>query len=91
MASSVKIRVFGVVQGVNYRTSTKAKAQELGLCGTVRNEPDGSVYIEAEGTAAQIEELTEWCKQGPALAKVERVDVEEGEVKNLKWFEVVRF
>jgi acylphosphatase len=91
MASSVKIRVFGVVQGVNYRTSTKAKAQELGLCGMVRNEPDGSVYIEAEGTTDQIEKLTEWCKQGPARARVERVDVEEGEVKNLKWFEVVHF
>ncbi len=66
----------GIVQGVYYRYNTKRKADELGLAGTVRNRPDGSVEIVCEGDEKEIERLIEWCRQGPEGAFVEKVDVE---------------
>ena len=45
MIKKASIRVTGLVQGVYYRYSTKRKGDELGLVGTVRNMPDGSVHI----------------------------------------------
>lgn len=66
----------GIVQGVFYRYSTKRKADELGLAGTVRNLPDGSVEVVCEGDEKQIERLIEWCRQGPKDAFVEKVDVQ---------------
>jgi len=45
----LNITVKGVVQGVFFRASTKDQADQLGICGLVRNEQDGSVYVEAEG------------------------------------------
>ncbi len=85
-----KFRVRGKVQGVWYRASTKRKAEELGLCGFVRNEPDGSVYVEAEGEESRLQALAEWCRRGPELARVEAVEVEEGEVQGYLGFELQR-
>ncbi len=73
----VRIRVHGVVQGVGFRAATRATARGLGLAGWVRNEQDGDVVAEAQGPAAQVDALIAWCRRGPPLADVERVDVEE--------------
>jgi acylphosphatase len=48
MKKRFSIRVNGRVQGVFFRASTKEVADQLGVRGFVRNEPDGKVYIEAE-------------------------------------------
>lgn len=90
MELNVRLRIYGIVQGVNYRTHARVKAEELRLAGIVRNEPDGSVYLEAEGPSEQIEKLKEWCKAGPSRAKVEKVEVQDGEIKNYKGFEIQR-
>jgi acylphosphatase len=87
---SVQIKVYGIVQGVNYRTSTRAKAEELGVSGIVRNESDESVYIEATGSLEQIDKLIEWCRKGPSRSKVERVDVTECVRKDFNAFEIKR-
>ena len=84
------ITVSGKVQGVFYRQATLEIAQQLGLKGFVRNESNGNVYIEAEGTAEQLNKLVEWCKKGPARAVVSDVKVEEGEIKNYSSFEIYR-
>ena len=84
------IRVRGKVQGVFFRASTQKKAQELGLQGFVRNEPDGSVYIEAEGDAQALEQLTAWCKTGPERARVEHVETREGTWQEFQGFIVDR-
>jgi acylphosphatase len=73
-----RIRVVGVVQGVAFRQSTVDEARRLGVAGSVRNLPDGSVEAEAEGPRAQVEALVRWCHRGPPAALVERVDVEWG-------------
>lgn len=75
MNKACKIRVYGRVQGVWFRAYTQRKAQELGIKGFVRNEADGSVYIEAVGEEEALQQLIEWCHEGSPLAKVERVEV----------------
>lgn len=82
------IRVTGTVQGVFYRKSTRAKAKDLGLTGFVRNEPDGSVYMEAEGEKSRLDALVSWCWQGPPAASVQDVSVEEGPLRQYANFEL---
>lgn len=84
------IKVTGKVQGVFYRASTKAVADQLGVKGFVKNEEDGSVYIEAEGDKLMIEAFLEWCHEGPDRARIEQVECNEGELKNYRNFEVVK-
>lgn len=82
----VKIKVFGEVQGVFFRHSAKEMAERLGIKGFIRNEADGTVYTEAEGKEEQLKEFINWCKEGPALARVEKVETQDGEVKNFRDF-----
>ncbi len=62
--------VKGRVQGVGFRYFVRREAQELGLVGYVRNLPDDSVEVEAEGPPEKLEELRQRLWQGPALSKV---------------------
>lgn len=87
MIKAYSIHVSGKVQGVFFRASTQQKAVELGLTGFVRNEPDGSVYIECEGEEAALEKFKTWCHNGPPSARVNKVDVAEIPVRNLTGFE----
>jgi acylphosphatase len=86
----LKLKITGKVQGVWYRGSTQRKARELGLCGFVRNEPDGSVYAEVEGPLEKVDALVKWCRRGPELARVDEVETEEGEWRGFRTFEVKR-
>lgn len=74
--SRIKIKVFGYVQGVFFRSTTRKVARRLGLAGYVKNLPDGTVYIEAEGPEDKLYELLEFSKQGPKHAQVEKVEYE---------------
>ncbi len=86
----IGIRVKGIVQGVFYRKTTQQKAIELGITGTVKNKEDGSVYIEAYGTADALKNLVEWCKSGPPRAEVESVETKELALKEYKSFTIKR-
>ena len=86
----LNLKITGKVQGVWYRGSTNRKARELGLSGFVQNETDGSVYAEVEGPPEKVQALVEWCRRGPELARVEKVETEEGEWKGFRGFEVRR-
>jgi acylphosphatase len=90
MKKHLNILVKGKVQGVWYRKSTKDKADELGLFGLVKNMPDGSVYIEAEGNDAPLKSLVEWCNSGPELSRVDNVSVEETTLKHFSSFDILR-
>ena len=70
------IKVYGLVQGVFFRYTTRKVARSLGLTGYVKNMPDGSVYIEAEGPEDKLKELLEFAKKGPKYAQVEKTDYE---------------
>ena len=86
----VQLRVRGRVQGVYYRGSTRERAASLGVVGWVRNCRDGSVEIEAEGDEHAVESLVEWCRTGPAGARVDDVEVRRVEPQGATEF-VVRY
>lgn len=90
MTESRYFRVTGRVQGVFYRASTQARAEELGLTGWVRNCADGSVELEASGDAEALRQLESWLWQGPERAQVSAVDVAEGAGEPASGFEVRR-
>lgn len=64
----ISAKVIGKVQGVGFRFSTKQVAMELGIGGIVRNESDGSVYVEANGSKEQIDHFIEALRKGPSPA-----------------------
>ena len=74
----VTIIALGRVQGVFYRDSTMRKARELGLAGTVRNLPDGTVHIVAQGPLTALEDLVMWAREGPPAAVVSDLQVDYG-------------
>jgi len=87
---TVSIIVSGKVQGVFYRQNTKEKATALGIQGTVENLDDGSVSIIASGTREQLQQLIQWCHQGPSKAKVDQVTVTEIPVQAFNGFRILR-
>ena len=84
------IIVKGKVQGVFYRASTKAVADQLGIKGYVTNEDNGDVAIAAEGDKMSMDMFLDWCKEGPEDADVTSVESHGGELKNYRNFEVVK-
>lgn len=84
------IIISGKVQGVFFRATSKAVADQLGIKGSARNLPDGTVCIEAEGDDFLLELFLEFCHKGSDRSQVEKVDISEGEVKNYRNFEVVK-
>jgi len=70
------VRVRGLVQGVNYRWFTQRFASELDLRGYVKNMPDGSVEVVAEGERSAVEQLLDALRGGPPSAVVETVECE---------------
>ena len=73
----VRLVISGRVQGVFFRASTKDEADRLGLGGWVRNLETGQVEAVAEGDAEAIERFLSWCRVGPRLASVSRVETTE--------------
>ncbi|HEX2210828.1 MAG TPA: acylphosphatase [Longimicrobium sp.] len=67
-------RVTGRVQGVGFRWWARSLAVRLGITGTVRNLPDGSVAVHARGTDDQLRRLEAELADGPPGARVSSVD-----------------
>ena len=77
MTRAAQVRVTGRVQGVAFRWYTQEQARNLGVAGWVRNEPDGSVLLHAEGDDEAVDALIEWCRTGPSTARVSDVAVRD--------------
>lgn len=83
--------VKGLVQGVGYRFFVIRRAELLGLTGWVKNLPDGTVEVVAEGDRELLEELIKELWKGPSAAQVTDVVVKweryTGEFKNfdVRW------
>jgi acylphosphatase len=71
--------VSGWVQGVGYRASARARASSLGVDGWARNLGDGRVEIVAEGPTDRVAAFLDWCRSGPAGARVTTVEVTDEE------------
>ena len=80
--------VSGQVQGVFFRDSTRRVARELGLSGYAVNLSDGRVEVLACGPPHRLQRLIDWLHQGPELARVDRVVVEETEATPVEGFRI---
>ena len=74
---SVRVRISGRVQGVWYRAWTCEQAVLRNLDGWVRNMSDGSVEAVFSGLATDVDDMLRACHEGPGLAQVDTIDVEE--------------
>jgi acylphosphatase len=71
----VQIIVRGRVSGAFFRPAAQREARRLGISGWVRNRPDGTVELLAEGEEDAIKEIVSWAQHGPSAARVDDVDV----------------
>lgn len=74
--AEIHLRVRGHVQGIFYRATIRNWATLRGLSGYVKNEPDGSVEIVAQGPRVALEELQQRCYHAVSVARVGGIDVE---------------
>lgn len=88
MKKYISARIKGKVQGVSFRDAAKEYAQEQELAGLVRNEADGTVYLEAEGKPENVDALIEWLKHGPSAADVDDLTIEEGSPRGFSNFAI---
>lgn len=88
MKSHKKVVIRGRVQGVWFRKYALDKAVGLGLSGYVKNELDGTVYIEVSGEHDQVNTFIQWCHAGPPLAHVDTVEVSENAVQHNAGFSI---
>lgn len=87
---TIRVKIYGHVQGVFYRASAKEKADELNIKGFVFNEPDGTVFIEAQGKEKDLTKFIDWCKIGPEYTRVDNVEYQVySQDKKFKKFEVI--
>lgn len=78
--------VWGKVQGVWFRESTRREAERLGLAGSAANLADGSVEVVAVGMQADLLALANWLQRGPPNARVDQVTEEMIEDPGIKGF-----
>ena len=81
MIDVAHITVYGRVQGVWFRAGTKEKAEALGLTGWVKNRPDGTVEIHAQGEKSQLENFISWCHQGTPASQVTFLGIDRSKAK----------
>jgi len=82
------ITIEGRVQHVGFRFSARNAAQKLKITGEVCNLSNGNVYIEAEGEEENVYQFIAWCRQGPTLAKVIDVKIQDGKLMNYPGFAI---
>jgi acylphosphatase len=92
MILQYNITVSGKVQGVWFRKYTQQKAKGLKLLGVVKNQSDGSVYIEAVGNKKTLYDFIDWLKtEGSPLSQVSEVTYNTTEqIKNYTDFEIIK-
>ncbi|HKE53026.1 MAG TPA: acylphosphatase [Actinomycetes bacterium] len=83
-----RVIVYGLVQGVFYRDTTRRLADRHGVSGWVRNRADGAVEAVFEGPQDQVDRLIAWARQGPNQASVDSVEVYEEPPEGLAGFAV---
>jgi len=87
----VRLHVFisGIVQGVGFRYSLKRVAISNGVKGWVKNLRDGRVEAVLEGDEDSVRRVLAWCRRGPSLARVDKVEAFEEQYRGeFKGFEI---
>ena len=86
--AKVEILITGRVQGVGYRFWIRNQAVQLNLTGFVRNNPDQTVSIVAEGNPEVLEILIAQCRQGPPRCSVSNIEYCFQEPEGYKGFNI---
>lgn len=81
--ASLQATVSGRVQGVFFRAFVESHALELNLTGYVRNLPDGTVEVRAEGERQRLEKLVDYLGKGPPPARVQKVKTDWTEYQGI--------
>jgi len=84
----VRVVVRGDVQGVGFRDATVRRAHALGVLGWVRNGEDGSLSVHAEGRGEAVDALVAFLREGPRLARVAAVEVDDVAVEGHEQFAI---
>lgn len=84
----VRVVVHGRVQGVGYRESCRRAADLNRVRGWVRNRRDQTVEAVFEGDRDAVDAVVSWCRLGPALARVDRIEVTDEPVEGERVFRV---
>ncbi|MDP3740998.1 MAG: acylphosphatase [bacterium] len=74
--SEIHIKVEGWVQGVFFRDEAVKFARQYKVTGWIKNLPDGSVEILAQGEKENLEKFLVWARQGPPAAEVDTFDIQ---------------
>lgn len=70
-----EFRVYGQVQGVGFRYFAKRVAEKLNIKGNVKNLPDGTVQILAQGDEETLRRFLEIIRKGPPFSSVIKITV----------------
>jgi acylphosphatase len=82
------VYVSGRVQGVFFRDICSRLAISRGVTGWVRNTRDGRVEAVFEGEAPAVDQMVDWCRQGPRGAIVTGIQVDDEPPEGLPYFRV---
>jgi acylphosphatase len=85
---AVAISLYGRVQQVGFRYFVFKLAAEVGVTGFVKNQADGSVYVEAEGEDHLVDVFVEHCKLGPPHSQVTRFNLKAIDPQDFKEFTI---
>ena len=85
---SCQIVVRGRVQGVGFRYFARQRAEAHGVSGFVRNQPDGSVELHAEGPAEAMGAFEADMRRGPSFGTVDQATVVAARVRGMNSFEI---
>lgn len=91
MINHLNITLYGQVQGVFLRRTVQHEAERKGISGFVRNETDGTVYIEAEGPEEILNQFVSWLKAGAGGGgdfQISEVETEKGVFKMFEGFDI---
>ena len=88
MKKAIRLSIQGAVQGVGFRYYVRSGATALGVTGWVRNLPDGSVQVHAEGEEDRLHAFREHLQAESTYARIRSVEAEDVPVEDCTSFEV---
>lgn len=86
----VHIYITGNVQAVGFRADTRTRARNNDVTGWVKNLEDGRVEAVLEGEKEDVAEVMDWMLEGPTMANVENIELEEEEPVFVESFDIRR-
>jgi acylphosphatase len=89
MKKSVRLYIFGLVQGVFFKSFIKEKAELYDVKGFTRNLEDGKIEVFLEGDVNNVNKMIEFCKKGPKHSRISKVEIKPEIYQEFKTFKVL--